>query len=385
MTRRHKLRRLPLLSALIVFCWSLDARSEAEPEWAKRFDALIQQRMKENQVPGLAIGIIVDGRLAYSRGFGQAALGPKGPRTTPDTVYHMASVTKPFVATALMQLVEQGKLSLDDPIIKYLPYFRLSDPRYASLTIKQFVTHTSGMPDVEDYEWNKPQYDDGSLERYVRSLKDKKLLFAPGARFSYSNMAFEVLADVIAKASGQTFEDYVAQRILIPVGMVHSTLLKEKTDAKTLASGYTKGENGSPKPIPAYPYNRPHNASSDLMSSVHDMARWAMVNLNRGELDGKRILKTSTYDLMWHPNVEVADCPESGPCRKLGASVGLSWLVENRNGLIIISHNGSDDGFATQLTLVPDRKFAMVMMTNTDSPGLPFLKELLGESLALVK
>lgn len=177
----------------------------------------------------------------------------------------------------------------------------------------------------------------------------------------------------------------MAQHILTPVGMTHSTLLKEKTDPKTLASGYTKGDRGFPKPIPAYPYNRPHNASSDLMSSVNDMARWAIVNLNRGEIDGKRILKGSTYDLMWKPNAALELCPASQPCRKTGAFVGLSWFLENKNGLNIVFHHGGDDGFGTQLTLAPDRKFAIVMMTNTDSAGTPFREDLLREALALVK
>lgn len=163
LTRLSDRRRIPLLLSLIVLALPFNVLSQTEPKWAKRFDALIEQSLIENHLPGLAIGIIVDGRLVYSRGFGQATLGPNGPKTTPDTVYHMASITKPFVATALMQLVEQGKLRLDDPIVKYLPYFRVNDPRYAALTIKQFVTHTSGIPDVDDYEWNKPQYDDGSL------------------------------------------------------------------------------------------------------------------------------------------------------------------------------------------------------------------------------
>jgi len=357
----------------------------AEPEWAGRFDATIQRGLAENHMPGLAIGIVLDGKLVYVKGFGQSLLGPNGPRTTSDTVYHMASITKTFVATAIMQLVEKGPISLDDPIIKWLPYFRLNDERYSRLTIKQFVTHTSGMPDVDDYEWDKPQYDDGALERYVRSLNKKKLIFEPGSRWAYSNMAFEVLADVIAKASGQSFEDYVSQHILIPAGMIHSTLLKEKTDPKTLATGYTRAKDGVPSPIKAYPYNRPHNASSDLMSSVNDMARWAIMNLNRGEIDGNRILKASTYDVMWKPYAEVEYCRGSGPCTKPGASVGISWFLQNRDGRTLVSHNGGDDGFSTELLMVPERKFALIMMTNTDSPGVPFLKDLIQQSLALIK
>ena len=136
---------------------------------------------------------------------------------TPRSLFHMASITKPFVATAVMQLVEKGRMRLDAPLTTYLPYFKMADPRAQTITIAQLLSHTSGMPDVYDYEWDKPQYDDGALERYVRSVQDRTLLFAPGERIQYSNMAYEILGDVVAKASGMTFEDYVRQNILEPL------------------------------------------------------------------------------------------------------------------------------------------------------------------------
>jgi CubicO group peptidase (beta-lactamase class C family) len=119
---------------------------------------------------------------------------------------------------------------LNDPVIKHLPYFRLKDPRYKEITVRQMVTHTSGMLDVTNYHWDKPEYDDGALERYVRSLDDKTLRWAPGKEFRYSNMAFEVLGDLVAKVSGKSFEEYVAENILEPVGMKSSTLLYKKAD-----------------------------------------------------------------------------------------------------------------------------------------------------------
>lgn len=350
---------------------------------------MIDQGVRENHIPGVAIGIVLDGKLAYARGFGQAKLGQSDRPVTPDTLFHMASVTKPFVATAIMQLVGQGKIDLDAPVTKYLPYFRLDDPRYTSITIRQMVTHTSGMPDVKDYEWNKPQNDDGALERYVRSLKGEKLLWDPGSRFAYSNMAFEVLGDVIAKVSGKSFEDYVEQQILEPVGMRSSTVLMKNADPRKLASGYTKNKSSDASapaltPVAAYPYNRIHSPSSDLMSNVNDMARWAMVNLNRGELDGKRILKSSTYDVMWKPAAEVEFC-RNGPCHKTGNSVGISWFLEEKDGQLYVSHGGGDDGFVTSFIMIPSRKFAFVMMTNSDSAGLQFLKQVQAEALKLAK
>ena len=148
-----------------------------------------------------------------------------------------------------------------------MPYFRLKDPRDRSITVRQMLSHTSGMPDVEDYRWDKPEYDDGSLERYVRSLQDQVLRWDPGTKFAYSNMAFEVLGDLVAKVSGMSFEDYVRDNILRPVGMASSTLLIKEADPARLATGHTPSKDGPSIPVAHYPYNRSHTPSSNLHSA----------------------------------------------------------------------------------------------------------------------
>jgi CubicO group peptidase (beta-lactamase class C family) len=165
----------------------------------------------------------------------------------------MASITKPFVGTAIMQLVERGVVDLDAPVVKYLPYFRLADDRCNSITVRQMVTHTSGMPDVDDYEWDKPQYDEGALGRYVRSLTNQKLLFVPGERVQYSNMAFEILGDLVAKASGESFDDYVHRHILAPLKMTDSTLLLKHANPTLLTWGHELDEQGVPFPVESSP------------------------------------------------------------------------------------------------------------------------------------
>jgi CubicO group peptidase (beta-lactamase class C family) len=164
-----------------------------------------------------------------------------------------------------MQLVEAGKVELDAPLTRYITWFRMKDPRASSITVRQLLTHVSGMPDVTDYDWEHPQYDAGALERYIRGLADSSLSAAPGEKWDYSNIGFEVLAELIAVVSGQDFETYVREHILVPTGMTHSTMLMTDIDSTKLAWGHSRSDSGvvsqDQQPIP---YNRRHAASSTM-------------------------------------------------------------------------------------------------------------------------
>jgi CubicO group peptidase (beta-lactamase class C family) len=176
-------------------------------------------------------------------------------------------------------------------------------------------------------------------------------------KFAYSNMAYEVLGELVSKVSLMSFEDYVEEKILKPLGMRSSTLLLNRADPEKLAAGCTRGKDGAVKPIAHYPYNRAHTPSSNLHSNVDDMARWALANLNRGELDGRRILKRATHDLMWNPAAETG---------RKGVRIGISWFLEESKGDHLVQHAGGDDGFLTYLCLCPDRKLAVILMSNSD-------------------
>ena len=170
----------------------------------------IDRLMDVYDLPGFAVGAVVDGKTVYARGFGVRKAGMKEP-VTMKTMFHLASVSKPFSATAyLLQLASRGLLELDDPVQAHLPSFNLDDKRCREITIAQMLSHVSGMPDVEDYEWDQPEYDDEAMERYVHSLSARRLLSDPGEKYAYSNMAFECLGALIARVSGMTFEEYVS-------------------------------------------------------------------------------------------------------------------------------------------------------------------------------
>lgn len=332
-----------------------------------QLDELLPRCREIFEVPGMVVGLLKDGRVIYSKALGVRRLGSDRPETT-RSLFHMASVSKPFVATAVMQLVEKGKIRLEGKLVEYLPYFRMADERYKEITIGQMLNHTSGLPDVRDYEWDKPKYDDGAAERYIRSLEKEKMAAAPARGFRYSNMAFDILADVIARASGVSFEQYMKENIFKPLGMRDSTFLKKEVpdglanhahvlvDPVALEVGVSK----------VYPYNRAHAPSSTLHSNVEDMMRWGMANLNRGELGGRRILKAETHALMWQPAVPGFD----------DTFVGISWFMGSYKGEKTVAHGGGDVGFRTYFLMVPERKLAVVTMGNSDGYDSPAVANL---------
>jgi CubicO group peptidase (beta-lactamase class C family) len=320
-------------------------------------------------IPGLAVGVIAHGQVAYKGGFGVARLS-EGRAITTATLFHMASVTKVFTATAVMQLASEGKVDLDGRVTQYIPWFRMKDPRAAEITVRQLLTHTAGLPDVTDYRWSDPEYDPGSLERYVRALADSSLVSAPGQMYEYNNLGYEVLAQLVEEVSGLPFEDYVRQRILTPVGMRRSTLLMAGIDSSALAWGYHADASGTYAPTPYYPYNRPHAGSSTLHSTVDDMMRWALVNLNRGVLDGVRILPATAYDAMWKQQRDITPPPRAPGTRPpafANVGIGLAWELLDRHGAQLVSKNGGDIGFRTALVLCPGGQDAVVVMTNSEA------------------
>lgn len=343
------------LALLLLLAPNVQAPS---PDLSTTLEPALIRLVEQRRLPGLALGVVANGRVLYARGFGETARGSGRPITT-RSIFHMASVSKPFTATAVLQLVEAGKLDLDATLTSVLPYFRLADESSKAITLRQVLTHTSGFGDVRDYEWDKPQFDAGAAERYVRSLRDQHLLFEPGQGSRYSNMAFDTAGDVIAKASGMPFEDYLRVHVLEPLGMRSSSFLHAETPREQHTQGHSVGysERIDQAPCPVYPYNRRHAPSSTLNSNVEDMCRWMLANLQRGELEGTRILGAEAYAALWSRD---DDTP----------GVGLAWWLEVFEGHDIVLHTGADTGFNSYLGLLPDENVGVVVMANSDRAPL---------------
>jgi CubicO group peptidase (beta-lactamase class C family) len=338
----------------------------------KKIDYYIHESIKPLHLPGLTVAATSGDSIVYSGAFGFRNVETKELLKTTH-VFHWASVSKTFVAMAMMQLAEKGKINLDDKLIAHLPYFKQEKGNYQNISIRQMLNHTSGIGDVENYEWEKPQNDDGAPERYVRSLVNDTMLFPAGQDWAYSNTAYDILGVVIAKISGMSFETYIQKNILQPLKMNHSTFIYHEIPD----SLRVKGHGWSLKPVLAknYPYNKIHAPSSTLNSSVLDMTHYAMANLRRGEYKDIRILADSSYNVLWTNSVKMQAKPK----------VGLGWFINEYKGLKVLRHNGGDLGFRSVLLLVPEKNISIAMACNyeylfTEDLAFGVVDILLGEN-----
>jgi CubicO group peptidase (beta-lactamase class C family) len=328
----------------------------------KQLDSVLEEIIARWGIPGLGVGIVDNGEITYARGFGVQSLDTGVP-VTPNSLFCLASIAKCFVACAIMELVEQGKLELDTPIVQYLPYFRLVDDRYRQITLRQMLSHTSGMPDIDEDEYDdlvaNPEYDEGAPERYVRALADRKMVGAPGERFAYSNIAYNVLGDLISKTSGQTFESYMQEHILRPAGMLESTFYFPDVPRDRLAVPHLRAPGMIVNPV--YPYHRADAPASFLHTTVRELSYWAITSLNRGLYQGQRLLTPASYDLMWTPVARRSSPPS------LREEMGLGWTLGHFEGVQTIGHGGGGFGWTCFLALLPELNRAAFVLCNEES------------------
>lgn len=309
--------------------------------------------------PGLSVAIAVDNALFWADGFGIADIEHDTP-VGPDTVFRIASISKPITATAVMQLVERGRVSLDDPIQNYVPAF---PPRgEQTVTLRHLLTHTSGVRHYKDGEFNhRETYD--SIDAAIEIFKDDPLLFSPGTKYSYSTYAYNLLAGVVEKASGLTFERYLQEHIWTPAGMTATRLEHPEEIVKGRARQYVRAGGPSGRVL-----NAPFAdlsikwAGGGIIATASDLVRFHIA------LDAGKLLKPETLERMYVPATLVdGSAIEYG----LGWNVLAKPLVEDGPAVTWIAHSGGATGGTTYLLRNPRAKLAVAILTNVQSaPGL---------------
>ena len=331
--------------------------------YENELNAVLQETMQRWDIPGLAVGLVEGSEIVYAKGFGVQSLATRAPVTL-DSVFCVQSVSKCFVATAVMQMAERGELDLDAPLVQYLPYFRLDDARCRQITLRQALSHTSGMPDLDEIEYvtlvSQPEVDEGAAERFVRGLSGRKLVASPGERFSYSNIAYNVLGDLLAKVSGQSFERLMRERILIPAGIPHSTFLLADVPPNRLAMPHLRSPEM--RVNAPYPYHRADAPSSFLHTTVVELCRWAITSLQQGSDAGRRLLSPAGYAQMW---TAVAERGSQRP--SIYEHMGLGWTLGHYKDVKTVSHGGAGFGGSAFLLLLPEVKRAAVVLCSEES------------------
>ena len=287
----------------------------AAASWADQFDgvrASIRRKIADQATPSIAVAVARGGEIIWEEGFGWADRERRVP-SDPHILYSLASISKPITATALMILVERGKVDLDKPINDYLGEAKLRGRAGdASLaTVRRVANHTSGLPlhyqfFYEDEPYRAPQRDE-TIRRYGN------LITPPGERYLYSNLGYGVLDHVISRVSGKAYADFVREEVLLPLGMRRSAV--GLPDALRQYQAVRYGTDGLP--IPFYDFDHP--GGSAVYASAHDLVRFGMFHLKNHLAGQKRILKDSSIDEMQRPTARVAALAE----------YGVGWAIDS--------------------------------------------------------
>ena len=328
---------------------------------------LVERLFDAHDVAGLAVVVVRDNEVVM-RGFGARDLR-SGEPVRPETMFHLASVSKPFVATAVVSLASvrataEPVLDLDAPIVEWVPELTLADGREGEITARGLLTHSSGLPDVTDYGWHDPQLGDDALSELARSLSDWRLKSEPGSTFSYSNAGFELLGLLLSRVTGTTFENAMRQQVLAPLGMQHSSFLRSEVPSHLASAPHV----GMPLTVPegAYPYTRRHAPSSTLHSNLVELCRWleALLEPAAAAVEGPDgpppRLDPELRDLMWRPVLPVDEPPWE-------EAMALGWAVGSYGGHRTLGHSGADPGFGSRLVLVPERRTGVVVLANCNT------------------
>ena len=322
-------------------------------------DMYIGEQIKRLNIPGAALGIIEGDQMVHWRGFGRERPGGNAP--TPQTPFFIGSLTKSFTATAVMQLVEAGKVELDAPIQRYLPWFRVADPQLsAQITVRHLLNQTSGLPMMAGMI-NLANTDSrpDAAEFQARALSSLTVTRPAGTKFEYSNLNYNVLGLIIEAVSGATYTDYIQHHIFDPLNMSHSYTSKEAAKQDNLAVGH-RFWFGVPIAVPDPIVPCGSLSSGQLISCVEDMAHYLIAHLNEGRYEGEQILLDQGIYELHKPGAEIIEMGNSY------GSYAMGWISQGSGESRIVSHSGIVPDFGAFMALLPDQNKAIILLVNAN-------------------
>jgi D-alanyl-D-alanine carboxypeptidase len=333
-----------LLGTVFIFATIGDSRAD-------QVDDYVKNQMRRQHVVGLSLAVVKDGRLIKARGYGLASVEQNNPATK-STVYNTASIGKQFTATAVMMLVEEGRIGLDDGITNYLADLPKA---WDNVTVRQLLNHTSGIRDYPTLpDFGKLSKSPVTTRQLVDMLAGFPLEFRPGKKWRYCNMGYHLLGEIVAKVSGQPFADFLQEGVFAPLGMNSTRFYDSRSIITNRANPYD-WKNGTLCNAEYLDYSWAFGAGAEA-STVEDMAKWD------ASLRTEKLLPRNRWEEMWTP-VTLAD----------GSTFpyGFGWHVQKDEGGRVIWHGGGDPGFLSAMFHWLDDRITVIVLLTGGSHFLP--------------
>jgi CubicO group peptidase (beta-lactamase class C family) len=315
------------------------------------FTAWVEGQLRFRGYPGMAIGVVSDQQLVWAKGFGLANMAGKVPMT-PQTKFRMASHSKLFTATAIMQLREQGKLHLDDPVSRHLAWFAVapSESDDPPITIEELLTHSSGLPREASDHWTTFAFP--TRDELKTLMPKRQAAFPAETRWKYSNLAYTLAGLIVEQVSGDTWADYVTRHIYQPLGMTNSSVDK---DVPGLATGYGRRMPDGTRAVMPFVDARGMAAATGITSTVEDMARFVSAQFRTGAAGGNRILSGASLREMHRVRMLENNWTRGN---------GLGFAVTRNRDKVYVGHGGSYPGYITNTLIDLNGKVGVIVLTN---------------------
>jgi YD repeat-containing protein len=335
------------------------------------FDSFVNQALKDWKVPGVAVGVVQDGKVILLKGYGYRDVEKQLP-VTPNTLFGIGSISKSFTVSTLGMEMDEGKVDWDKPVRDYLPTFKMYDPVLTEqMTIRDLITHRSGLP-RHDMVWYSSDFSREDIIRRLQYLEPNKPL---RSTFQYNNLMFMTAGYIAGVLNGKSWEDTVRERIFTPLGMNGTNFsLKDTQASPDFAQPYRKG-NDVKADVKRMPFDEqcPDRCAigpaGEINSNVTDVSQYVLFHLNKGKVAGKALLSENNSIQMQTPQMVIQGAPDFK--EESEVSYGMGFFLSQYRGHKRVEHGGNLDGFSAELAFLPNDNIGVIVLTNLDGTGLP--------------
>jgi CubicO group peptidase (beta-lactamase class C family) len=353
---------------VIVFVLVNSLAFSQQPIKSAQIDSLVELTLRTFDVPGIAVAIVKDDKIIHAKGYGVRSLRTRQ-KVDENTLFGIASNSKAFTSAALGMLIDEGKLKWDDKVTDYIPEFKLYDPYVTSeFTIRDLLTHRSGMGLGAGDLMMFPDSSDFTKKDIIHNLRYLKPVSSFRTKYDYDNNLYIVAGEVVARVSGMTWEDFIEKRIMQPLGMNASAASINRLKDRSNVIDAHAPVNGKVEAI-RMDWSETANAAGGIYSNVTDLSKWIIMQMNNGKYgpgNTKRLFSEAVHEDMWSPQT-IIEVRGTSPYNTHFASYGLGWFLSDVKGYKQATHTGGLAGIVTQITLFPELKLGIIVLTNQQS------------------